>query len=126
MSILYAVIGRQLRTARKAQGLTQEDIADKLGISLTHYGKIERGDRHVNLQRLGELSLLLNTPIEKLVEGSVSADQNEDAAPRAATEKESFLDRMEEISKGCSPQALHLMVQLCAAVASDDKNRHIS
>lgn len=30
-----------LRLARKSQGLTQQALADKLGISLNHYQKIE-------------------------------------------------------------------------------------
>ena len=34
-----------LRRARKAAGLTQQAMADKLGISLRYYQQIEAGDR---------------------------------------------------------------------------------
>ena len=34
-----------LREARKAKGMTQQAIADKLGISLRYYQQIEAGDR---------------------------------------------------------------------------------
>ena len=34
-----------LKTARKAAGLTQQAVADKLGISLRYYQQIEAGDR---------------------------------------------------------------------------------
>ncbi|MCR1905155.1 helix-turn-helix transcriptional regulator [Intestinimonas butyriciproducens] len=34
-----------LRKARKAVGLTQQAMADKLGISLRYYQQIEAGDR---------------------------------------------------------------------------------
>lgn len=34
-----------LKNARKAAGLTQQAIADKLGISLRYYQQIEAGDR---------------------------------------------------------------------------------
>lgn len=34
-----------LRQARKAAGLTQQAMADKLGISLRYYQNIEAGDR---------------------------------------------------------------------------------
>lgn len=34
-----------LRSARKAAGLTQQAVADKLGISLRYYQQIEAGDR---------------------------------------------------------------------------------
>lgn len=34
-----------LRAARKAKGMTQQAMADKLGISLRYYQQIEAGDR---------------------------------------------------------------------------------
>lgn len=34
-----------LKAARKAAGLTQQQMADKLGISLRYYQQIEAGDR---------------------------------------------------------------------------------
>lgn len=33
-----------LRAARKAAGLTQQALADKLGVGLRHYKKIESGE----------------------------------------------------------------------------------
>ncbi len=33
-----------LKAARKAKGLTQQAMADKLGVGLRHYQKIESGD----------------------------------------------------------------------------------
>lgn len=39
-------MGREnLKKARKAAGLTQQQMADKLGISLRYYQNIETGDR---------------------------------------------------------------------------------
>ena len=34
-----------LRQARKSKGMTQQTMADKLGISLRYYQQIEAGDR---------------------------------------------------------------------------------
>lgn len=36
---------RNLQNARKAKGLTQQGLADMLGISLRYYQQIEAGDR---------------------------------------------------------------------------------
>lgn len=36
---------KNLQAARKAAGLTQQAMADKLGISLRYYQQIEAGDR---------------------------------------------------------------------------------
>lgn len=38
-------VRENLRKARKAAGLTQQAMADKLGISLRYYQQIEAGDR---------------------------------------------------------------------------------
>ena len=52
MPISYKVIGRHIRDARKSAGLTQEAAANQLGLSPEHYGKVERGERTVNLERM--------------------------------------------------------------------------
>lgn len=39
-----------LQAARKAKGLTQEQMAERLGISAIHYQKIEAGDRNGNFK----------------------------------------------------------------------------
>lgn len=36
---------KNLQSARKAAGLTQQAMADKLGLSLRYYQQIEAGDR---------------------------------------------------------------------------------
>ena len=35
---------RNLQAARRANGMTQQDMADKLGVGLRHYKKIESGE----------------------------------------------------------------------------------
>lgn len=74
MSIEYKVIGRHIRTARKRKNMTQEDVAAAIEMSPAHFGKVERGDRPVNLQRLSQLSQVLDVLLEKLVEGAAIAD----------------------------------------------------
>lgn len=39
------ILRENLKAARKAKGLTQQAMADKLGITLSYYQKIEAGDR---------------------------------------------------------------------------------
>ncbi len=42
-SKLATTIGKSARTARTALGLSQADVAEKLGLSLEFVGRIERG-----------------------------------------------------------------------------------
>jgi transcriptional regulator with XRE-family HTH domain len=39
-------LGERVRTARRERGLTQEDLADALGISVAYVSLIERGGRN--------------------------------------------------------------------------------
>lgn len=45
-------LSQRIRQRRTQLGLTQEYVANSLGISLSHYGNIERGDRCATLQLL--------------------------------------------------------------------------
>ncbi len=49
---LYVAMGERLRRQRNKKGLTQENVAEMLGISLTYYGKIERGINGLSLEKL--------------------------------------------------------------------------
>ena len=69
MSVSYKVIGRHIQEARKRMKLTQREIAEKLNMSDTYYGKIERGECRTNLERLAQISVLLNVPLEDLISG---------------------------------------------------------
>ena len=41
MPLDYAVIGRRLQTRRKELGITQEDAAERVGITVVYLSKIE-------------------------------------------------------------------------------------
>lgn len=123
MSIEYKVIGRHIRAARKRKGMTQEDVAAAIEMSPAHFGKVERGDRPVNLQRLSQLSQVLDIPLEKLVEGAAIADESGTVPSNGFLENTDFLDSIESLAKGCSDDAKRLMIRLCAAVADEDKTK---
>lgn len=123
MSIEYKVIGRHIRTARKRKNMTQEDVAAAIEMSPAHFGKVERGDRPVNLQRLSQLSQVLDVPLEKLVEGAAIADDGSTVSKTGFTGNTDFIDSIEILAKGCSDDAKRLMLRLCAAVADEDKTK---
>lgn len=49
---LYDRFGRQLRTARKDARLTQEELAERVGLTRTSITNIERGMQHISLRQL--------------------------------------------------------------------------
>ncbi len=123
MGIEYKVIGRHIRAARKRTHMTQEDVAAAIEMSPAHFGKVERGERPVNLQRLSQLSQILDVPLEKLVEGAAIADDGGPILSGGLSENADFLASIESLVKGCSDDARRLMLRLCAAVADEDKTK---
>jgi len=53
----------KIRKARVLKGLSQENVADMLGISTTAYGDIERGKTELSIKRAQDLSKVLDIPV---------------------------------------------------------------
>ncbi len=49
---------KKLKFIRSVKNWTQEDVAEKLGISIHAYAKIERGETDVNLSRLEQIAIV--------------------------------------------------------------------
>jgi len=64
------LLGRRIREERIRIGLTQEQIAEKINVSTTYIGFIERGERYVTLEKLILLSECFQLPIDALLHES--------------------------------------------------------
>lgn len=64
-----ASIKDNIRKIRKARKLTQEAIALQMGISLTAYRDLEKGDTVIVNGNLMKIAALLDTPPEEIVLG---------------------------------------------------------
>ena len=63
----YYKIGQRIRKCRKAHGLSQEELAEKVSISTTHMSHIETGNTKLSLPVLVDISAALNVRIDDLV-----------------------------------------------------------
>lgn len=52
MEEILVQIGKRLYKRRKEMGLTQEAMAERLGMSLTFYGEIERGRKRLSIEKI--------------------------------------------------------------------------
>jgi transcriptional regulator with XRE-family HTH domain len=57
----------KIHLMRTVKGLSQEDIAEKLGISANGYGKIERGETDVQWSRLQKIAEVLGISVKDLI-----------------------------------------------------------
>lgn len=64
---LPKVVGNKVRRFRKKMGLTQEDVAYKVGISRAYMGYIEQGRNIPSLEVLEKIARVLKVKISELL-----------------------------------------------------------
>ncbi|WIK67060.1 helix-turn-helix domain-containing protein [Globicatella sanguinis] len=58
---------KTLKTIRLKRGLKQEDIAKKLGVTKSAYGRWERGECNPRCDKLKKLAQILGVSIDSLI-----------------------------------------------------------
>ena len=51
MALDYTVIGQRIKQARLAKNYTQDELSEKLDVSVAFLSRVERGNSHINLTR---------------------------------------------------------------------------
>ncbi len=73
----YYAIGQRIRKIRKAHNLSQEELAEKVGISTTHMSHIETGNTKLSLPVLVDLAAFLEVHTDELLYDATSVDRSE-------------------------------------------------
>ena len=108
MAIDYSVIGSRIKQARLAKNMTQEDLADKIDISVAFLSRVERGNSHINLKRLNQLCGLLDVSEGYLLNCASSSSEN-------------YLDKeFTDLIKSVSPEKQKLIYNVAKAIAETD------
>ncbi|MCI6549138.1 MAG: helix-turn-helix domain-containing protein [Coriobacteriaceae bacterium] len=99
----YYGIGRRVRRYRKACGLSQERLAELVGISVTHMSHIETGNTKLSLPVFARIADAL----------SVSTDALLHEAPKAG--REAISDEVSELLESSSPSELSVILDVARA-----------
>lgn len=59
--------GRRIKRMREAKDITQETLAEKVGVSLGWISRIERGINAPNLKLLGKMARVLGVKVKDLI-----------------------------------------------------------
>lgn len=65
--LLQVIVGRNLRSARKAAGLTLRQVADMSGILFQYVYKIENGEKNLTLSTIANLAKVLHVNASDLL-----------------------------------------------------------
>jgi len=96
-------LGRKLQHLRKARGLTQQEVADRLAIARTTLTAIEKGERLIRPDELMDLSKLYNESVNRLLRQDVNAEPFvvQFRAALAQTDESDLEQSIQEFQKLC-------------------------
>ena len=77
MSEIQQTVGKNIRFSREAAGLTQELLAEKVGVSGSYIGYLERGKKSPSLSLLCKISDVLHIDPAMLFKSSESKKDQE-------------------------------------------------
>ena len=70
MNVDYKLIGERIQKTRKSKGMTQDVLAERLGVSIGYVSQVERGITKISLDLLAAISSILHCDIAELISGS--------------------------------------------------------
>ena len=76
MALDYNIIGQRIKQARLAKNYTQEELSEKIDVSVAFLSRVERGNSHINLKRLHQVCNLLDVSEGYILNGASSDSTN--------------------------------------------------
>ncbi|MBQ8399028.1 MAG: helix-turn-helix transcriptional regulator [Clostridia bacterium] len=76
MNVDYKLIGKRIKEERKKKGFTQENLAEKLDVTVGYISQVERGITKISLDLLASISSVLGVdPALLITETAVHQDR---------------------------------------------------
>lgn len=99
----YVEIGSKIRAYRKAKGLSQEQLAEKIWISTTHMSHIETGTTKLSLPVLVDIANALEIGVDDVL------------STKASGRKQETVNSIYAILAECSPAQRNVIEQIVIA-----------
>jgi transcriptional regulator with XRE-family HTH domain len=80
-------VGRNIRAVRHQRNWSQEDVANKLGISIPAFSKIETGITDINLSRLQQISDIFEMGLVQLLAFEEAQEEHQSSHLQDAKKK---------------------------------------
>lgn len=110
MELDFKAIGKRIKIARIRTNMTQESVADKIGVTPQHVSNIETGNSSVSLTTLVAIANLLNVSVDELLCDTVLKS------------KAVFIKEADDIFKDCNEYEVRVLVDVLKATKSSMRN----
>ncbi len=91
-----AYVGAQIKQRRTIVGMSQTELANRLGITFQQVQKYEKGANRVGSSRLYEIAEILGVPIQSFFEGVEEVIQAKNSKKADKRTKDSTLGKFDE------------------------------
>jgi transcriptional regulator with XRE-family HTH domain len=109
----YCELGKRIKTARLAAGMTQEKLAERINLSSGHCAHVERGTTKVSLSALVDIANALDTTPDKLLIDSIYS-----ARPY-------LFEDAQALFYDCDPDEIYVITQAAAAIKKSIRIRKL-
>jgi len=89
-------VGKNIRTLRHQRGWSQEDVSNRLGISIPAFSKIETGVTDINLSRLEQVANIFELNVINLL--VLDAEEIDTTPSNLSVAQKKLIDRELEIA----------------------------
>ena len=100
----YVLLGQRIRTARLSAGLTQEQLAEMVGLTSQHISHTEVASTKISLPALVKIANALHTSVDKLLSDSVQDS------------KSHLMKDVQKVFSDCDPDEIYVMLEAANAV----------
>lgn len=97
----YELLGKQIRERRKEKKYTLEQLAEKLDVSTTFIGQIERAKGIPSLETLVKIANVLEISVDELLFGDLNIEAG----------NKHFLEKVNELTKTFTPTQKRLLLK---------------
>ena len=101
-------IGNKINQLRKLSGMTQEQLAEQIDVSIAFLSRVERGSSHINLKRLTQICNILG-----ISEGLILNGASEDSSDYLNAD-------FKEILEKASPDKQKLIYKIAEIIVNED------
>jgi len=100
----YKAVGKRIREERRKQNLTQEQLADKVNVTYSYIGQVERGQKGISLETLVNISNCLGVTVDFLLKDYIDNDD------------EYLRQLWVRLVKNCSEKELDMIINVVKAI----------
>ena len=108
---LRKLFGRRVRQLRKSMGLTQQQLASRVGMDYKYLGSVERGERNITIDNIQRIAEALGVEPYQLFLFSYEG---------LKPEEEVVEDRIKDVLERCDLRKRKLILRIIAEIAEFD------